>query len=123
MNEIVQFVVVEYFVYVVIFMGFFCLIFNIFLGSMSDCYGRKQLFIILILGLLVVQIIVVVFMYVLVDFYYFLLLLIIFVGFGDIFVVFQILLSYIFDIIEVLKKRIFGIVLFEFFGGIGVLLG
>lgn len=104
-------------------MGFPCLISNILLGSMSDRYGRKQLLIIPTLGLLVAQIIVVVFMYVSVDLYYFLLPSIILAGFGDIFAVFQISLSYISDITEASKKRTFGIALLELSGGIGVLLG
>lgn len=122
-EQIVQSVVAEYSVYAAISMGFPCLISNILLGSMSDRYGRKQLLIIPTLGLLVAQIIVVVFMYVSVDLYYFLLPSIILAGFGDIFAVFQISLSYISDITEASKKRTFGIALLELSGGIGVLLG
>lgn len=122
-EKIVQSVVAEYSVYAAICMGFPCLISNILLGSMSDRYGRKQLLIIPTLGLLVAQIIVVLFMYVSIDLYYFLLPSIILAGFGDIYAVFQISLSYMSDITEASKRRTVGIALLELSAGMGVLLG
>lgn len=122
-EQIVQSVVAEYSVYAAISMGFPCLISNILIGSMSDRYGRKRLLIIPTLGLLVAQIIVVVFMYVSVDLYFFLLPSIILAGFGDIFAVFQISMSYMSDITEASKRRTVGIALLELSGGMGVLLG
>lgn len=122
-EQIVQSVVAEYFLYASVCMGIPCLISNIFIGSISDRYGRKKLLFVPTFGLLIAQIVVVVFMYVNVSLYYFLIPSIFLSIMGDIFAVFQIALSYVSDITEGTKMRTVGIALVELFVGMGTLLG
>lgn len=122
-EQIVQSVVAEYFLYASVCMGIPCLISNIFIGSISDRYGRKKLLFVPTLGLLVAKIIVVAFMYVKVSLYYFLIPSIFLSTMGDIFAVFQIALSYVSDITEGTKRRTVGIAFVELFVGMGTLLG
>lgn len=122
-EQIVQSVVAEYFLYASVCMGIPCLISNIFIGSISNRYGRKKLLFVPTFGLLVAQIIVVVFMYVKLSLYYFLIPSIFLSIMGDIFAVFQIALSYVSDITEGTKRRTVGIAFVELFVGMGTLLG
>lgn len=122
-EQIVQSVVAEYFLYASVCMGIPCLISNIFIGSISDRYGRKKLLFVPTFGLLVAKIIVVVFMYVKLSLYYFLIPSIFFSIMGDIFAVFQIALSYVSNITEGTKRRTVGIAFVELFVGMGTLLG
>lgn len=122
-EQIVQSVVAEYILYTSVCMGIPCLISNIFIGSISNRYGRKKLLFVPTFGLLVAQIIVVVFMYVKLSLYYFLIPPIFLSIMGDIFAVFQIALSYVSDITEGTKRRTVGIAFVELFVGMGTLLG
>lgn len=122
-EQIVQSVVAEYFLYASVCMGIPCLISNIFIGSISDRYGRKKLLFVPTFGLLVAKIIVVVFMYIKLSLYYFLIPSIFFSIMGDIFAVFQIALSYVSNITEGTKRRTVGIAFVELFVGMGTLLG
>lgn len=122
-EQIVQSVVAEYILYTSVCMGIPCLISNIFIGSISNRYGRKKLLFVPTFGLLVAQIIVVVFMYVKLSLYYFLIPSIFLSIMGDIFAVFQIALSYVSDITEGTKRRTVGIAFVELFVGMGTLLG
>lgn len=121
-EQIVQSVVAEYFLYASVCIGIPCLISNIFIGSISNRYGRKKLLFVPTFGLLVAQIIVVVFMYVKLSLYYFLIPSIFLSIMGDIFAVFQIALSYVSDITEGTKRRTVGIAFVELFVGMGTLL-
>lgn len=122
-EQIVQSVVAKYFLYASVCMGIPCLISNIFIGSISDRYGRKKLLFVPTFGLLVAQIIVVVFMYVKLSLYYFLIPSIFFSIMGDIFAVFQIALGYVSNITDSTKRRTVGIAFVELFVGMGTLLG
>lgn len=121
-EQMVQSVVAEYILYTSVCMGIPCLISNIFIGSISNRYGRKKLLFVPTFGLLVAQIIVVVFMYVKLSLYYFLIPSIFLSIMGDIFAVFQIALSYVSDITEGTKRRTVGIAFVELFVGMGTLL-